>query len=60
MKTVGINFASQYIPLMNQAVDEWILEIEINKELDFSFEMSKITFKVITKILFGKDIDKMG
>ena len=59
LKTIGINFASKYIPMMIKIVDEWIDEVSIGADLDLSFELNKITFRIITKILFGRDIDKM-
>ena len=59
LKTIGINFVSKYIPMMTKIVDEWIDEVSIGADLDLSFELNKITFRIITKILFGRDIDKM-
>ena len=40
-------------------VDDWIKNLEIG-EINFTNELNKITFRVITKILFGNDIDKMN
>ena len=58
-KTIGINFASKYIPMMISTVDEWSKNIKINESIDFTTELKRITFNIITKILFGRDIDKM-
>lgn len=59
MKTIGINFASQYIQLTIETVDEWIKNVNLDKDLDLSFEVSLIDFNIISKIMFGTDIDKM-
>ena len=56
---MGINFASQYIPMMIKIVDDWSRDVKFNVSLNLSNEVGKITFRIITKILFGKDIDKM-
>ena len=58
-KTIGINFASKYIPTMIQTVDEWSENIKIGEKIDLTVELNRITFRIITKILFGKDIHKM-
>ena len=58
-KTIGINFASKYIPMMVQTVDEWSKNIKTEENLDLTIELKRITFKIITKILFGRDINKM-
>ena len=60
LRTMGINFASQYIPMIIQTVDNWARDVKFNVSLNLSNEMGKITFRIITKILFGKDIDKLG
>ena len=60
LKTMGINFASQYIPMMMKTVDDWSKEVKFNVSLDLSKEMGIITFRIITKILFGNDIDMLG
>ena len=59
LKTIGINFASKYIKMMIDVVDEWVKNAIIGENLDISIEMNKLTFRVITRILFGRDIDKM-
>ena len=59
LKTIGINFASKFIPMMINIVDDWIKDLEIGCDINISYELNKITFRIITKILFGKDIDKM-
>ena len=57
MKIIGINFASQYISMMIKTVDDWAKQIPIGKEVDFNFELSGITYTIISKILFGRDIE---
>ena len=56
MKAIGINFASQYIEAMINVVDEWSQEVSKGEEIDVVFEMNKITFRIISKIFFGRDI----
>lgn len=58
-KAIGINHISKYIPLMLETTDEWIKSVKRNETLDLSFEMMKIVFKFITKMLFGTDVDQM-
>ena len=57
MKTIGINFASQYIQLMISIVDDWAKNLPKDTELDLNFELNKITFNIMTRILFGRDFD---
>ena len=59
MKIIGINHASKFIPMMIEAVDEWFTKVKKNEAINLSIEMKRITFRVISKILFGKDIYKM-
>ena len=59
MKTIGINHASKFIPMMIEVADEWIANVKKNETIDLTIEMKRITFRVISKILFGTDIDKM-
>ena len=59
IKTIGINHISRYIPLMIETVDEWAKNVKRNQKIDLSLEITKIVFKVISKILFGTDLDKM-
>ena len=58
-KTIGINFASKYIPMMILKVDEWSEGVKIGENLNLTVEITKITFKVIMNILFGKDMHKI-
>lgn len=58
MKIMGINFASQYITMMIQSTDKWAKQLPTDKEIDFSYEISLLTFDIISKILFGRDIDQ--
>ena len=59
MKTIGINQASKFIPMMIDIADEWIANIKKNEIIDLIIETKRITFRIISKILFGTDIDKM-
>ena len=61
MKTMAVNFSTRYIHSMVESFEQisksWTSENEIN----LNEEMSKISFSIITKILFGEDIiDKVG
>mmetsp|Transcript_5267 Transcript_5267/g.6259 ORF Transcript_5267/g.6259 Transcript_5267/m.6259 type:complete len:193 (-) Transcript_5267:109-687(-) len=44
MKTIGINFASQYISLMIETVDSWAKTVSIGAEIDLTLELNRITF----------------
>ena len=59
LKVIGVNFASRYIPMMIQIVDNWISEVKIDEDYDLTGEINKISFRIIAKMLFGRDIDKM-
>ena len=59
MKTIGINYASKFIPLMIQTVDKWLVGVKKNESINITIEMQKITFKIISIILFGSDIENM-
>ena len=58
-KAIGINHVSQYIPLMLDVADEWIKTVKKDERIDLTIEITKIVFKIITKILFGTDVDKI-
>ena len=58
LKIIGINFASQYITMMIKAVDDWTEKLKLNEEVNFSIELNKLAFWIISKILFGRDIEK--
>ena len=61
LHTIGINFASRYIPMMLETLDKAAENWRVGEWLNFSHEMTSITFDVITKILFGRDIrSKIG
>ena len=59
LKTIGINFASKYIKMMIEVVDNWAKNIPIGENLNLTIEMNRLTFRIITRVLFGRDIDKM-
>lgn len=58
LKIIGINYSSRYIPLMIDIVDNWAKNVKKNELIDLSFEISRITFRIFSKILFGRDIEK--
>ena len=55
MKTLGINFASRYIPMLIENLDNGLKEIDLNEEIDFTYAISRIGFDFIWKLLFGKN-----
>ena len=55
-KLIGINFCSQHIPLMIETMDKYIEQSPLNQEISFTKMFAKVTFEIITKIFFGKDI----
>ena len=61
LHTIGINMASRYLPLMIDTLDQASEEWQVGQWINFTNEMTSITFDVITKILFGRDIrSKIG
>ena len=44
---------------MLEVVDEWITTVKKDERVNLTLEITKIVFKIITKILFGTDVDKM-
>lgn len=56
VKNIGINYASRLIPIMQKIVSGWLAQKRSGK-INMSEEASKITFDVITNILFGGDIN---
>ena len=59
MKTIGINYSSKFIPLMIQTVDKWLVGVKKNESINISTEMQKITFNIMSIIMFGSDIENM-
>ena len=55
-KLTGINFCSRHIPTMIETFDKHIGACPINQEIDLTKVFTKVAFKIITKIFFGKDI----
>lgn len=61
MKTIGINFASKFIPLMLDKIEKVSNAWEVGEWIEFNEEMRTVTFEIITDILFGKGIkQKIG
>ena len=56
MRTIGINFASKYIPMMIQKVQQYSKDWKEDQYVDFDKCTKGITFEIITDILFGKEI----
>ena len=56
-RILGINCISQHIPLMIETTDEWAKTVNRNQRINISLEVSRIVIRVITKILFGDDVD---
>lgn len=55
---MGLNFASQYIPMMIEQIDKHLDQLELDKPINLNLELGKISFKIITMILFGRDIQE--
>ena len=45
---------------MIRTVDDWAASLPRAQQLDVNFELNKITFRIISKILFGRDFDDIG
>lgn len=61
LKHMGINFSSKYIPTMIDACSERFSKLEKGNKYDILKLFNKISFKVITVMLFGKDVnEKVG
>lgn len=56
LHSIGINFASRYIPMMLEIFDKASEKWKVGEWVNFSHEVTSITFDVITMILFGRDI----
>ena len=58
---IGFNYASRYVSLMNECLDEQIKKWKPGQAINFSDEINEIAFKIICIILFGKEtLDKIG
>ena len=61
MRTMGINYASKFIPMMIEKFDKVSKNWKEGKWIFFFDEMKVITFEIISSILFGGDIiEKIG
>jgi cytochrome P450 len=61
MKTIGLNFASKYIPLMLKKMSKYSGIWKEGEWIDFGKEIKCVTFEIITEILFGQEVkDKIG
>lgn len=59
MHELGINYASQFIPIMIQSISEFKDSLKVGDQIDFTEASKKISFSIISKILFGTDIDSL-
>lgn len=61
MRLMGLNASSKYIGIMLNACEEVISTWKVGSKHNMLQEFNKITFKIITMILFGKDVnEKIG
>ena len=62
-KLIGLGCCSRHVPMMIETMDKYFEEVPLNQEIDITKLFTRITFEIITKIFFGKDItenmDKM-
>lgn len=56
LHTIGINVASRYIPMVLSKLDILSLSWKVGEYINFTHEVTSLTFDIITIILFGKDI----
>jgi len=56
LHTIGINVVSRYIPMILERLDVLSESWQINQWINFTHEITSLTFDIITMILFGKDI----
>ena len=56
-KLLGINKCSEYIKMMNQTIDTQIDLLKEGDQINFGDLLASITFMIISKILFGSDIE---
>lgn len=45
---------------MINTIDEWAKSIQKGQLLDINIELNKITFRIISKILFGRDFNNIS
>ena len=61
MRTMGINYASKFIPMMIEKFDKVSKNWKEGEWIFFFDEMKAITFEIISSIFFGEDIiEKIG
>ena len=56
LHTIGINLSSRYIPMVIEKLDALSESWKENEFINFSHEITSLTFDIITMILFGKDV----
>ena len=58
-KKIAINHSSKYIPIMVEQIKNFKDNVKIGSVVDFSAEAPQIMFFIISKILFGKDLNQV-
>ena len=56
-KIVGFNNISRFIPLMIELTDRILSQLKVGEEIELDYSLQKITLYVISKVVFGEDID---
>ena len=58
IKLLGNNKCSEYIKMINQTIDNQIDLVKEGEKINFGNFLSNTTFMIISKILFGSDIEE--
>jgi hypothetical protein len=56
LKTLGINFASRFIPIIIDSIETKIATWKIGHKYEITSEIGEVSLKVIAKLLFGDGI----
>ena len=60
MEKIANFLDSNFAFMVTKTADEWINNLTSKGKVDIGFEIRKITYRIMTKILWGKDIQKLG
>ena len=60
MEKIANFLDSNFALMVTKTADEWINNLTSKEKVDIGFEIRKITYRIMTKILWGKDIQKLG
>ena len=52
LKSIGINYASRFIPIMLDQCQAFLKEVKVGEEFNMSRSSSLLTFDIICMILF--------